>query len=163
MKQTPIESFDLHSFFPYLVRIYYRAVSAAVSQIYGSMYDLSVSEWRVMAVLGPGNIMSASDIVERSSMTRVNVSRAIKSMQKSGLLKRDINGDDKRMAALRLTARGDEVFDALIPLVSQLEKDLLSGLSKEEIHSLISMMEKVRVTGERITQTYIKKSKVIGK
>jgi len=87
-----------NTLFPYQVRVYYRAVSDAIAQVYNSMFDLSVSEWRVMAVLSSNNVLSAGEIVTRSSMTKVNVSRAIKNLHKKGLLKRDINGDDKRFA-----------------------------------------------------------------
>lgn len=105
-----------------------------------------------MVVLGPSNVLSASDVVERSSVTKVDVSRAIKSLQKSGLLTRDINGEDKRRASLRLTERGIKVHEILIPLVIQLEKDLTNGLSDEEVISLISMMEKVRENALKITE-----------
>lgn len=144
------ETFDLRSFFPYLVRIYYRAVSSSVTQIYSSLYGLSVSEWRTMAVLGPYRALSASEIVEQSSMDKVNVSRAIAGLRKAGLLKRDIDGDDRRRSVLRLTDRGREVFHTLVPKVLELEEQLLSGLSPEERETLIALMERVRRNAERI-------------
>lgn len=151
--KTPQDSaayeFDLHNFFPYQVRIYYRAVSDAIAQIYGPMYNLGISEWRVMAVLSPNNVMSASEIVKRSSMNKVNVSRATQSLQKSGLLKRDIDGEDKRFSALRLTGKGNAVFQDLLPHISKLEKELRAGFSDSEIQTLISMMERIRQNAEK--------------
>ena len=151
--------FDLHKFFPYLVRIFYRSVSDSVSQIYSSKFNLSVSEWRVMVVLKPNRVMSAGEIVERSSMSNVDVSRAINSLKNSGLLKRDINGDDKRRAALWLTADGIKIFDALIPLVTELEKLLLEDLSDDEIQSFISTMEKIRTNADRFVHSQNKSPK----
>lgn len=145
---TPPTGFDLHRFFPYQVRIYYRAVSDAVARIYSTMFDLSVSEWRVMAVLSSNNVLSAGEIVERSSITKVNVSRAIKNLTNSGLVKRDINGDDKRFAALRLTDRGNEVFNTLLPHITALEKQMFAGFEEAEIKLLLSMMERIRVNTE---------------
>ena len=142
--QASPEEFNLHKFFPYLVRVYYRAVSSSVSNLYGTQFGLTVSEWRTMAVLGPHDTLSASEIVDRSSMDKVNVSRAIKKLQKTGYLKRDIDGDDKRKAVLRLTKEGRKIYLALIPMVQELEDDLLNGLTKEEIVQLKSLMEKVR-------------------
>lgn len=136
--------FDLRSFFPYLVRIYYRAVSSSVTQIYASLYGLTVSEWRAMAVLGPYRAMSASEIVAHSSMDKVNVSRAIAGLRNAGLVKRDIDGDDRRRSVLRLTDRGREVFNILVPKVMALEDRLLDGLTEEERETLIALMEKVR-------------------
>lgn len=144
--------FDLHEFFPYLVRVFYRSVSDSVFQIYGSKFDLTVSEWRVMVVLKPNRIMSAGEIVEHSSMSNVDVSRAIGGLKKSGLLKRDINGEDKRRAALRLTSSGVTVFNALVPLVKELESELLNGISQNEVISFISTMAKIRTNAERFIQ-----------
>jgi len=143
------DEFTLHNFFPYLVRIYYRAVSGSVSKVYGSEFDLSVSEWRTMAVLGLYGVLSATEIVERSSIDKVNVSRAIKGLQKRGYLKRDIDGDDKRKAVLRLTAEGRQTYTSLIPMLKAIEGQLLDGLSEEEIDTLIRLMAKVQINAEK--------------
>lgn len=140
--------FDLRSFFPYLVRIYYRAVSGSVAAVYSTQYGLSVSEWRTMVVLGPDRAMSAGEIVEQSSMDKVNVSRAISGLRRRGFLKRDIDGSDRRRAVLRLTAEGTDAFDALVPQVLKLESDLLRGLTAEERATLLRLMEKVRKNAE---------------
>ena len=135
--------FDLHSFFPYLVRIYYRAVSSSITDIYASRYGLSVSEWRTMAVLGTDRI-SATDIVARSSMNKVNVSRAINGLREAGYLRREIDDSDRRRAVLRLTDDGLDVLRTLIPLVREREAQLLSGLTDAERAALVRLMEKVR-------------------
>ena len=144
MDEQGDRAFELGSFFPYQVRVFYQAVSSSVSDIYAPLYGLSVSEWRTMAVLGPQQALSAGEIVARSSMDKVNVSRAIKKLRASGLLKRDIDGDDRRRAVLRLTDEGVAVFRALVPLVRQREAALLEGLSAEERDSLLRLMERVR-------------------
>lgn len=145
--------FDLHKFFPYMVRIFYRSVSDSIAHIYTSKFNLSVSEWRVVVTLGTNNVFSASEIVERSSVTKVNVSRATKSLHKRGLLKRDINGSDKRRAALRLTDEGKKIHAALVPLVTALEEELLHGLSDQEIKTLHTLMQKVRGNAERVMKS----------
>lgn len=147
---SPPPEFDLHKFFPYMVRVFYRSVSDSISHIYTSKFNLSVSEWRVIVTLGTNNVFSASEIVERSSVTKVNVSRATKSLHKRGLLKRDINGIDKRRAALRLTAEGKEIYTTLVPLVTALEEELLDGLTQREFETLISLMSKIQKNAENV-------------
>ncbi len=142
--------FALNSYFPFLVRIYYRAVSSSVEQVYSPRFGLSVSEWRTMAILGPYRALSASEIVEESSMDKVNVSRAIARLREKEFLKRDIDGDDRRRSVVRLTQRGRESYEALIPMVLEIEENLLDGLSSEERETLISLMEKVRLNAERL-------------
>lgn len=138
------DAFDLATFFPYLVRVYYQAVSRSVASVYGPLYGLSVSEWRTMAVLGPRQALSATEIVARSSMDKVAVSRAIKRLRAAKLLKRDIDGDDRRRAVLRLTAKGVAVYEALVPRVLAVEDALLRGLSETERRTLIGLMARVR-------------------
>ena len=150
VNQSAYDDFDLSSFFPYLVRIYYRAVSTSVTDIYASLFGLTVSEWRTMAVLGPYGVLSASEIVAQSSMDKVNVSRAIARLRKSGLLKRDIDGDDRRRSVVRLTDQGREVFRTLVPKVLELEEKLFEGLSLQERHTLIRLMAKVRANAEAL-------------
>jgi len=142
-------NFDLRVFFPYQVRIYYRAVSTLLATVYSSVYGLSMSEWRTMAVLGPGQSLSSSEIVARSSMDKVNVSRAVKGLHNEGLLRRDIDGNDRRRSVLRLTEKGLDVFHAIIPQVTLLEQEMLKGLSIEERETLMRLMEKVRKNAEQ--------------
>lgn len=146
------DGFNLKEFFPYLVRVYYRAVSDAISNVYANQYDLSASEWRAMAVLGTTNALSASEIVEQSSMDKVTVSRALKGLQTHGFLKRDVNHSDKRRAVLKLTHAGIDAFEKLVPMVQQVEKDCLQGLAPEEREILISLMHRVRRNAENLAQ-----------
>lgn len=144
-----VGAFDLKAFFPYRVRIFYQAVSTSVSKIYTDAYDLSVAEWRVMSVLGPHQSMSANEITTRSSMNKVNVSRAVSRLRKRGFLKQDIDGDDRRRSVLHLTEEGKDAFGTLVPLVRNVEAQLLDGLNPEEIEQLTILMDKVRSNAEK--------------
>ncbi len=146
------DDFDLQTFFPYLVRIFYRAVSGSISDIYLSETGLGPPEWRIMVVLGPYRSMSAGEIVDNSSMDKVTVSRAIKKLTTAGLIRRDIDGNDRRRVALKLTQEGIEMWDLLIPLVKEREQQLLDGLSSEERRQLVELMAKVRTNAGRFSE-----------
>ncbi|WP_135078298.1 MarR family transcriptional regulator [Terasakiella sp. SH-1] len=150
-RNKPIDDFKLETFFPYLVRIYYRAVSDAVSTIYERDYDLTVSEWRAMAVLGNSEEpLSAGEIVTRSSIDKVKVSRAISGLTNKGYLERKVDEADRRKVALQLTRNGYYIFDELAAKVQELEKDLLAGLDQEEQEQLLTLMAKVRKNAESL-------------
>lgn len=144
-------NFSLDTFFPYHVRVYYRAVSQSVTKVYESMFGLTVSEWRTMAVLGSHQSLSPSDIVERSSIDKVNVSRAIKGLQERGYLDRRVDPVDGRRAQLTLSDEGRSAFETLVPKVRELEKQLLSGLSEDDQDRLMAMMAQVRTNAENLS------------
>lgn len=144
---------DLRTFFPYLVRVYYRAVSSSVSDVYTSLYGLSVAEWRTMTVLGPHRAVSASVVASESSMDKVAVSRAIARLKEKKYLRQDINGEDRRFSVVSLTEEGRGVYRDLVPRVRDIEQKLLAGLSGAERDTLKSLMEKVRMNADALANS----------
>lgn len=141
-RQDPPD-FQLITYFPYMVRLLYRDVTHSVSSVYTTIFGLNVNEWRTMAVLNNFEPLSAKEIVARSSMDKVNVSRAVAGLQDSGLLERHIDPADRRRVLLRLSRDGKQMMRELIPLILDVEKQLLEGLSDEERRTLIGLMAKV--------------------
>jgi len=144
MTQDTAHIFQLEHFFPYLVRRYYQAVSRSVTMIYERDYNLTASEWRTLAVLGREQPLSASEIVDRSNIDKVKVSRAISGLTKIGYLERRVDDRDRRKVALHLTQAGQAVFEDLAQKVQNLENTLLSGFSEEERSLLEGFMQRVR-------------------
>jgi len=136
--------FELSSFFPYLVRVFGLDVANSVKQIYATEYGLSASEWRTLAVLNEFAPLSAKSIVLQSSMDKVKVSRAVASLLKHGFIESHIDPADQRCNLIRLTREGRRVMAHLIPMVKQLEQDMLNGISSEEYRLLLDVMRRVR-------------------
>jgi len=142
-QESEAKDFVLNKFFPYKVRTFYRAVSDAVKNVYVERFGLGIFEWRTMAVLNEYEPLPAKEIVARSSLDKVNVSRAIAGLQKSKLLERHIDPTDRRRVLLRLTPKGKKTMKEVVPLVLEVEKQVLCGLSQEEREQLLSLMAKV--------------------
>lgn len=141
-------SFDLESFFPYKVRVFYRAVSERVASVYKDAYGLSVQEWRIMAVLGSTDGMTATDIVKRSSMDKVVISRALQRMKDRDLITQVAHPSDGRQVVLSLSDEGTRIFKDLVPKVRHVEEGILKDLSPDEINVLEELMQRVRLAAE---------------
>ncbi|MDF3075296.1 MAG: MarR family transcriptional regulator [Alphaproteobacteria bacterium] len=61
----------LEQFLPYRLSIVAQTVSGALSKLYASRFDLSVPQWRVMAVLGRYEPISANEVCDRVVMDKV--------------------------------------------------------------------------------------------
>lgn len=146
--QDPNAAFELDQFFPYQVRVFYKAVSSKVSEVYKTAYGLSVQEWRIMAVLGPTNGLTATDIVVRSSMDKVTVSRAIARLKDRKFLSQKPDPKDGRRFVLKLSGKGRDVFEELVPQVLKVEQDLLQGLTETEKETLAALMLRVQNSAE---------------
>ena len=83
-----IEDFVLERFLPYRLSLLSNTVSEGIATAYRKQHGLSVTEWRVVAVLGRFPGQTASEIVKRTAMDKVSVSRAVKRLQLKGLVER---------------------------------------------------------------------------
>ena len=119
---------DLECFLPYRLSVLSNLVSSAIAAEYAERYALGMTEWRVIAVIGPSPGLSASEVVERTAMDKVAVSRAVERLVKSQRVSRHEDSNDRRRSQLRLTRQGRAVYAQVVPAALALEQRLLASL-----------------------------------
>jgi DNA-binding MarR family transcriptional regulator len=126
---------NLNTFFPYQFSVLAQQVTEFVAQIYEE-FGLTKMEWRVLATIGYHCEISARDICKFTHLDKMQVSRAINKLIKSGILLQQISLQDRRKNLLNLTPKGDELYQKIIPLVKEQEQRLLEGLTAQECEQL---------------------------
>jgi DNA-binding MarR family transcriptional regulator len=134
---------DLDHFLPYRLSILSNRASDAIARHYSDRFGLSVPEWRVMAVLGQTPGMSARDVAQRTAMDKVQVSRAVASLVDARRVKREGDETDGRVTRLSLTAKGQAIYDEVVPLALHLEEVFLAALTPDERKTLNALMDKL--------------------
>jgi DNA-binding MarR family transcriptional regulator len=139
---TPLE---LEHFLPYRLSILSNRISQAIARDYQERFDLSMTEWRVMAVLArfDGDGLSAREVAERTEMDKVAVSRALARLVTAKRVARRIHDGDKRRSVLRLSARGWKIHDTVAPLARAHERDMLKRLDADERRVLGRILDKL--------------------
>ena len=140
--ETP-QDFVLAEFTPYRIVALGHAIGRRLSELYRGE-DLSISEWRVLAVIGQAREMAARDVVQRTPMDKMAVSRAVASLEKKGFVTRRENTLDRRLSMLRLSAAGSELFTRVAAAATAYERELLEGLGDEaaaQFRNLMSRLE----------------------
>ena len=143
-------TFKLQEFFPYLVRVFYRDVTASVASVYDTEFGMTPAEWRSMMVIGPYRKLTAQDIVARSSMDKVIVSRTLARMKQNGWIETCANTGDGRSKLVSLTDMGRSIYVQLIPKAMKVENKLLSGLSEEQKNQFINIMAKISASRRQL-------------
>jgi len=136
---------ELERFLPYRLSILSNRVSQAIAREYTERFNLSMTEWRVMAVLARfnGEGMSAREVAERTAMDKVAVSRALARLGSAGRVSRSTHGGDKRRSVLRLTAKGWKIHDTVAPRARAHERELLGHLTADEKKMLTLILDKL--------------------
>ena len=129
---APHQVFVLQDFLPYRLSALAEVVSAVFARRYEERFGLSIPEWRVLAVLGESSPRSTQQVIDRTGMDRVRVSRAVIRLSDKGLLQRHPHPDDQRAQMLSLSRAGREVHERIVPLAQDMQSTLAGALSEAE-------------------------------
>lgn len=134
---------DLEHFLPYRLSVLSNRISSAIAREYSERLSLSVTEWRVMAVLGRYPGLSAREVAERTAMDKVAVSRAVASLLSAKRLEREFDEEDRRRSVLRLSKTGLAVYDQVVPLALGFERHVLEGMPEAERALLFRLLDRL--------------------
>ncbi|MFC2952054.1 MarR family winged helix-turn-helix transcriptional regulator [Marinicaulis aureus] len=141
----------LDEFAPYRIVALGHAISGRLARAYRDE-NITIPEWRVLAVIGEAERVAARDVVKRTPMDKMTVSRAVASLEQKGFVSRAPDETDRRVSMLSLSTEGRKVFDRVAALALEFEDSLLSSLDPEEAAAfrlaLEKLEEKARENGE---------------
>ena len=143
--------FRLEDYLPYRLSLLSNTISQGVANRYQKDHDISVTDWRVIVILGryPGS--TASEVVEKTAMDKVTISRAVRSLEEKGFLLRRVDRNDRRRQRLFLTrGRGKKVLEAIVPLAAAYETELISALNEKERVNLESLLHKLQLHADAL-------------
>lgn len=136
-------SLQLEQYLPYRFNQLADQISSNLTSIYSSQFGVSLSEWRILALLGQQQSMISTDISQRTKMDKAKVSRAVHKLDNEGYLHRERDDQDHRVSHLRLTQKGIRLYNSIIPKALEWEASLVASLSEDEIELLHRLMNKL--------------------
>ena len=134
---------DLDAWTPYRFAALANAVGIRLRAHYATRHDLTPPAWRCLAIIGKFQPLTPKDLAARSTMDRVQVSRALRQLAEMQFILRREDQADRRRVILRLSAKGEEAYDFIIPQARAIEDDLLATLSTTERHALSAILDKL--------------------
>ncbi|MEJ8840027.1 MarR family winged helix-turn-helix transcriptional regulator [Ramlibacter sp. AN1133] len=127
-------------------RISYRCLSVAaritryLSPRWKAEFGLTVIGWRVMAVIGRFEPISATQLAARTSTDAFFVARAIEKLVEQGYVLRGVDAEDRRRLRLSLTIAGKKVHRQVEDMINQVEADLLAGIPEADAEIFFQVM-----------------------
>ena len=137
---------------PYRLSILSNRVSGRIAETYGDKFAISVTEWRIMAVLGEYPGISADEVSNKTQIEKSILSRAISKLLNRHLLIREIDPADKRRSMLQLSETGQSVYDEIVPIAYAMEKELLDCFSRKEIETFSNLVDRLNAHAEQLAE-----------
>lgn len=109
---------------------------SSVIRLCEGRFGITRREWRVLALLAQDEGLLSSQLADRAQLDRARTSKAISSLVAKKLLQRETRPGDRRQAMLSLTEEGRALYSALLPLVFDINRELLAVLPASEVARL---------------------------
>jgi DNA-binding MarR family transcriptional regulator len=140
----------LDAYLPYRLSVASNAVSGLISRAYQDRFGLSVPQWRLICVLAEDGGLTQGQIVARTVMDKVTVSRAAQGLLKRRLVARSEHHADGRSHVLALSAEGAGLHAEIAPLALAYEAALIAGLAPDEVELLKRLLVRLQSAAGRL-------------
>lgn len=144
-------AFTIEQFLPFRLSVLSNRLTRAAARVYSRRFQLSAPEWRTMAVLGRYGAMNANNVVDRTAMDKVRVSRAVARLTSAGHITRRVDPADHRRAILDLTPQGTTTYQQIVPWLRAVQDEILAMLETDERTALETMLVKLEQRSTTMT------------
>lgn len=141
----------LDGYLPYRLSVASNAVSSLIARAYQDRFGLTIPQWRLICVLAEDGGLTQGQIVARTVMDKVTVSRAAQGLLKRRLVSRSEHQADGRSHVLELSAEGRGLHAEIAPLALAYEAALITGLAPQEVELLKRLLSRLQAAAGKLT------------
>ncbi|MEM9048724.1 MAG: MarR family transcriptional regulator [Pseudomonadota bacterium] len=141
---NPIETFLTYR----LTRTSWR-LSAQASRMLRDAAGLSLTQWRVITLIGPDAERTLSGIARQAGFDKGQLSRCAKGLTAAGLIAARPHPEDQRQSLLHLTAEGRALFDRLLPIMQRRQARLMDCLSPDQRALIFPLLDRLSEAADR--------------
>lgn len=107
------------------------------------LFDLSLNEWRLLALVKGRASSRAGDVADLLVMDKSQTSRVIKSLLTKGLIENTPDPQDRRAVSLKLTGAAEAIYRDVFEEVMRSNERILDPLSAEEVEAFHTILDKL--------------------
>jgi len=135
-----LKTLKLDEYFPALLLFLSNKMSLGAHQLYSELFDITVTDWRVISLLALEPEISAKRVCQFIGLDKGTVSRTIARLAKDHMIEILNDPTDGRSNLLVLSKKGLEIHEQAIEIALEREKKILKKLTKDEVKELIRIL-----------------------
>ena len=106
-------------------------------------YDVTPEQWSLLMCLDEHDGITHKDLAQRADKDPANITRLVDQLERKELVRRAANPGDRRSQLLYVTDNGRKIARTLAPIEADFVKQMLTGISEEEILAFMAFMDKI--------------------
>jgi len=141
-KNTPPGKYFYQGFTPYILNQVTNILNKRFKRELKA-FDLSVSQWRVLASLTTADSLSLNEVASYTAIDQPTLSRLIDQLVERSLVRRAPRPSDGRFAEIALSPSGRDKLTKVWPMCLDMFQDVTSALSDREREQLQKILVKL--------------------
>ncbi len=126
----------------YLARLIFRSFSR-LREHQTREYGISSGQWTFLRQLWREDGISQRELSRRIAMRDATTAVSLRTLERAGLVRRDVNRSDRREILVHLTPRGRSLEKQLLPVTAEIQVLATRSLSDAEVDTLRLLMLRV--------------------
>lgn len=108
-------------------------------------HDLTPVQFAALDTIAHHPGIDQAGLADAIAKDRATIGAVVDRLERKGLVIRVVSPRDKRARDLTLSDQGRAVVAALMPVVANLQRQILPGLSEDEYHQFIALATKAQI------------------
>ena len=118
------------------------------NSVYGMLeeYGLSKGKFTILIIMYSDGAdgMNPSELAEKSGVSRAAITGLLSRLERDGIIERQNDLHDGRMTTVKLSLKGVDLMNKVLPIHFVHTSKLMSGLSEQEHVQLEFLLQKIR-------------------
>jgi len=119
---------------------------------------LTASQFSTLKVLRIHGPLALREIAKYILKTGGNMTIVVDNLERDGLVVRDRDTEDRRIVYVRLTQKGEELFDRIYPEHLERIRQAMGGLTDAECEQLMNLLNKLSPADQDVACTVVEAS-----
>ncbi|ODT13293.1 MAG: hypothetical protein ABS57_19105 [Mesorhizobium sp. SCN 65-12] len=146
MEATPppwVHPRDIRDMFSYRLALLTRINDRQAHNMLVSTYRITLGEWRTLAVVQYLGKPSLRAVARATQQDEGQLSRYVAGLIKRGLLTKTVSSEDRRSIDLTLTDEARKLYDEVMMVAWELNREMFVDLSEDEQRQLVQLLDKL--------------------
>ncbi|OJX77927.1 MAG: hypothetical protein BGO93_21445 [Mesorhizobium sp. 65-26] len=146
MEATPppwVHPRDIRDMFSYRLALLTRINDRQAHNMLVSTYRITLGEWRTLAVVQYLGKPSLRAVARATQQDEGQLSRYVAGLIKRGLLTKTVSSEDRRSIDLMLTDEARKLYDEVMMVAWELNREMFVDLSEDEQRQLVQLLDKL--------------------
>lgn len=129
-------------------RLHQIATQVFLQRVRDAGFDLTPVQFAALDALNQFPGIDQAGLARSIAKDRATIGAVADRLEQKGLVTRQVDTQDKRARKLSLTEKGEVLVLALTPVVDQLQREILPGLTEAEYRQFVALAAKAAAAAE---------------